>query len=71
MITWGREESAGPPYGKTTKCSTVSGSLLFRKEKNNADAYEKCSYLRTKILKSLALMRKNNLTKKFYWDIIS
>lgn len=32
--------------------------MLFREEKNTAETYEKCSYPRMKILKSLALMRK-------------
>lgn len=30
----GREESAGLPYGKTTKSPVVSGHVLFREDKN-------------------------------------
>jgi len=33
-MTGGREESAGPPYGKTTNSPAVSGRVLFREERN-------------------------------------
>lgn len=58
-VIWGREESTGPPDGKTSKCPIVSGCLLFREEKKTVDVYEKCRYLRIKTSKNLALMRKN------------